>query len=74
MARLKFKQILSNLEYNSVNSQLILSGSNTTIPDFVISGSTFITSTPNTTGSLTIQNIDSFGDSGSFFTVDLGDY
>lgn len=74
MSRLKFKQILSNLQYNVSSSQLTLSGSNTTRPDFVISGSVIVTSTTNTTGSLTIQNIDSFGDSGSFFTVDLGDY
>jgi hypothetical protein len=75
MARLKLKQVLSNLQYNTTNSQLVLSGSSTTItPDFVISGSTFITSTQNKTGSLTIQNIDSFGDSGSFFTVDLGSF
>jgi hypothetical protein len=74
MSRLKFKQIFSNLQYNAANSQLVLSGSNTTRPDFVISGSTLVTSTPYTTGSLTIQNIDSFGDSGSFFTVDLGSF
>jgi hypothetical protein len=74
MSRLKFKQILSNLQYNVSSSQLTLSGSNTTRPDFVISGSVIVTSTINTTGSLTIQNIDSFGDSGSFFTVDLGSF
>lgn len=74
MAKLNLKQILSNLQYNEANSQLVLSGSNTNRPDFVISGSIFVTSTGNKTGSLTIQNIDSFGDSGSFFTVDLGDY
>jgi hypothetical protein len=74
MARLKFKQVFSNLQYNAANSQLILSSSNTNIPALVISGSTVITSTPNETGSLTIQNINSFGDSGSFFTMDLGDY
>jgi len=74
MARLNLKQVLSNLQYNNTNSQLVLSGSNANRPDFVISGSTFITSTGSKTGSLTIQNIDSFGDSGSFFTMDLGDY
>ena len=72
MARVKLKQILSNLQYNEANSQLILSGSQQT--DFVISGSVRIVSTPTMTGSLTIQNIDSFGDSGSFFTMDLGSY
>jgi hypothetical protein len=73
MARLKLKQVLSNLQYNTSTSQLTLSGSGAGV-DFVISGSTQIASTPIKTGSLTIQNIDSFGDSGSFYSVDLGDY
>jgi hypothetical protein len=72
MARVKLKQILSNLQYDEANSQLILSGSQET--DFIISGSTIVTSTPTKTGSFTIKDIDSFGDSGSFYTVDLGDY
>lgn len=72
MARLKFKQIYSNLQYDTASSVLTLSGSQET--DFIISGSVIVTSTPTHTGSLTIQNIDSFGDSGSFFTMDLGDY
>jgi hypothetical protein len=72
MARLKLKQVLSNLAYNQTNNQLILTGSQD--PSFVISGSVKIVSTPTLTGSLSIQNIDSFGDSGSFYTVDLGDY
>jgi hypothetical protein len=72
MARLKFKQIFSNLQYDTASAVLTLSGSQET--DFVISGSVIVTSTPTHTGSLTIQNIDSFGDSGSFFTMDLGDY
>jgi hypothetical protein len=62
MARLRLEQILSNLSYNSGSNNLI------------ISGSAEVVSTPTQTGSLTIQNIDSFGDSGSYFTVDLGDY
>jgi hypothetical protein len=62
MARLRLEQILSNLSYNSGSNNLI------------ISGSAEVVSTPTQTGSLTIQNIDSFGDSGSFYTVDLGDY
>ena len=73
MARLKFKQIWSNLHYDTASAQLLLSGSGEGI-DFVISGSVLVTSTPTKTGSLTIQNIDSFGDSGSFYTMDLGDY
>ncbi len=72
MARIKFKQIYSNLQYDTASSVLTLSGSQET--DFIISGSVIVTSTPTRTGSLTIQNIDSFGDSGSFYTVDLGDY
>jgi hypothetical protein len=62
MARLRLEQLLSNLSYNS--------GSN----NLVISGSAQVISTATQTGSLSIQNIDSFGDSGSFFTMDLGDY
>jgi len=73
MARLKLKQVLSNLQYNEATSQLILSGSGSNT-DFLISGSVYIASTPQKTGSLTIQNIDSFGDSGSFYSVDLGEY
>lgn len=71
MARLKLKQVLSNLSYNSGSNQLTVSGSTNA---FIISGSAQIVSTSTTTGSLTIQNIDSFGDSGSFNTLDLGDY
>ena len=73
MARLKFKQIWSNIQYNTASAQLTLSGSGQGT-DFIISGSVYIAPTPEKTGSLTIQNIDSFGDSGSFYTVDLGDY
>ena len=62
MARLRLEQLLSNLSYKSGSNNLI------------ISGSAQVTSTPTQTGSLSIQNIDSFGDSGSFFTMDLGDY
>jgi hypothetical protein len=71
MARVKLKQILSNLSYNTGSNQLTVSGSQNAL---IISGSAIVTSTATTTGSFTIQNIDSFGDSGSFFTVDLGDY
>jgi hypothetical protein len=72
MARLKLKQVISNLKYNTSTSTLTLSGSNS--PSFIISGSVNIVSTPSLTGSLTIKDIDSFGDSGSFFTMDLGSY
>ena len=72
MARLKLKQVLSNLSYNPNENTLTVSGSQH--PTLVISGSVDIVSTPTLTGSLNIQNIDSFGDSGSFYTVDLGDY
>jgi len=53
MARLKFKQIYSNLQYDTASSVLTLSGSQQT--DFVISGSVRIVSTPTMTGSLTIN-------------------
>ena len=72
MALIRLEQILSNLRYNEATDQLILSGSATA--SFSISGSVNIKSTPSTTGSLTIQNIDTFGDSGSFYTMDLGEY
>jgi len=62
MARLRIEQIISNLSYNSNSNTLI------------ISGSAQVVSTPTQTGSLSIQDIDSFGDSSSFFTLDLGDY
>jgi hypothetical protein len=62
MARLRLEQLLSNLSYDS--------GSN----NLVISGSAQVVSTPTQTGSFTIQGIDSFGDSGSFDTIDLGDF
>jgi hypothetical protein len=72
MSRIKLKQILSNLSYDEATNQLTLSGSSE--PSFIISGSVEIVSTPAITGSLTIQNIDTFGDSGSFDTIDLGNY
>lgn len=72
MARLKLKQVFSNLSYDGTNNRLELSGSEG--PSFVISGSVEIASTPTLVGSLTIQNVDTFGDSGSFYTVDLGTY
>lgn len=72
MSRIRLKQILSNLSYDKENAQLILSGSND--PSFIVSGSILIVPTPNITGSLTIQDIDNFGDSGSFTTIDLGQY
>ena len=70
MARLKLKQVLSNMSYNSGSNQLTISGSDNTL---IISGSAIVTSTTTTTGSFTINGIDSFGDSGSFFTLDLGE-
>ena len=73
MSRLKLKQVLSNLSFNESNSRLTLSGSGVNT-DFVLSGSMEIVSTLSKTGSLTIKDIDSFGDSGSFYTVDLGEY
>jgi hypothetical protein len=70
MARLRLEQILSNMTFNTGSNQLTISGSENAL---IISGSTVVVSS-DVTGSLTIQNIDSFGDSGSFFTLDLGDY
>lgn len=97
MARLKLKQVLSNLYYDAVNDQLMLSGSvfpdaygtmdtseetiatfsgalDGPLPAFIISGSVEVASTLYQTGSLTIQNIDSFGDATTPDTIDLGTY
>jgi hypothetical protein len=71
MARLRIEQLLSNMTYDTGSNQLTISGSNNAL---IISGSVIVTSTSTTTGSLTIQDVDTFGDSGSFFTLDLGDY
>jgi hypothetical protein len=71
MAQLKLKQVSSNLLYTS--GSLIVSSSGN-IPAIVVSGSTIIASTSTSTGSLTIEGVNTFGDSGSFFTLDLGDF
>lgn len=72
MARLKLKQVLSNLQYNSSTDQLILTGS--TNPSFIVSGSVMITSTPTVSGSLTINGYDTFGDNSTPTSIDLGTY
>jgi hypothetical protein len=95
MARLKLKQVLSNLHYNEADDQLILSGSKVPtalqnpedvdidwdqafgtwdgtrvgIPDFVIYGETFVTSSAYLTGSIIVQG--SLTVSGSFQTSSL---
>jgi len=71
MARLKIKQVFSNLTYFS--GSLIVSSSDN-IPAMVVSGSTIIASSPNSTGSLTINGVNTFGDSTDFFGMDLGSY
>jgi hypothetical protein len=70
MAKIRLEQILSNMSFNTESNQLTISGSENAL---IISGSALIVSS-DITGSLTIQNVDTFGDSGSFFTLDLGDY
>jgi hypothetical protein len=70
MAKLRLEQILSNMAFNTGSNQLTISGSENAL---IISGSALVVSS-DVTGSLTIQNVDTFGDSGSFFTLDLGDY
>ena len=72
MAKLKLKQILSNLSYNSSTDQLILSGSGD--PTFIISGSAIINNSQTVSGSLTINGYDTFGDKDSPDTIDLGTY
>jgi hypothetical protein len=71
MSRVRLEQILSNMTFDTGSNQLTISGSQNAL---IISGSALVVSSPNTTGSLTIQNVDTFGDSGSFFTLDLGDF
>ena len=58
------------MTFNTGSNQLTISGSTNAL---IISGSALVVSS-DVTGSLTIQNVDTFGDSGSFFTLDLGDY
>ena len=70
MAKLRLEQILSNMTFDTGSNQLTISGSENAL---IISGSALIVSS-DVTGSLTIQNVDTFCDSGSFFTLDLGDY
>ena len=72
MARIKLKQVLSSMTYQE--SSNILSVQGTTNPGLIVSGAVSIVASPSVTGSLTIQNADTFGDSGSFYTVDLGSY
>jgi hypothetical protein len=72
MARLKLKQVLSNLQYNSSTDQLILTGS--TNPSFIVSGSVMVTSTPTVSGSLTINGYDTFGDNSTPTSIDLGTF
>lgn len=71
MARLKLKQVLSNMAYDPQLNQLSISGSQD--PAIVISGSMYVTGS-STPGTLTIAGADTFGDSGSFSTIDLGEY
>jgi hypothetical protein len=70
MAKIRLEQILSNMTFDTGSNQLTISGSENAL---IISGSALVVSS-DVTGSLTIQNVDTFGDSGSFFTLDLGDY
>lgn len=70
MARLRLEQILSNMTFDTGSNQLTISGSENAL---IISGSALVVSS-DVTGSFTIENVDTFGDSGSFFTLDLGDY
>ena len=72
MARIKLNQVLSSMTYQE--SSNILSVQGTTNPGLIVSGAVSIVASPSVTGSLTIQNADTFGDSGSFYTVDLGSY
>lgn len=99
MARLKLKQVLSNLHYNPDIAQLTISrsvvpigddlfnninytwdqafgtfGTSNQFPALILSGSMEVTASNYQTGSITITGIDTLGDSGSFYSVDLGTY
>jgi hypothetical protein len=63
-----------NLNYNTWDSFTSTWDANVSYPEFVVYGETQIKGTSVKTGSITIDNIDSFGDSGSFYTIDLGTY
>lgn len=71
MSRLKLKQVLSNMSYDKTSGVLSISGSS----DLAVSitGSVYISSSSTVTGSLTVDGVDTWGDSGSFYSVDLGD-
>jgi hypothetical protein len=71
MARLRLEQILSNMRYDRNKNELHITGSS--FNALVVSGSVLITSGSSTAGTLTITGVDSWGDSGSFDVVDLGD-
>ncbi len=49
-------------------------GDRAIIPDFVIHGATYVTSSAYNTGSVTIEGVDTFGDEDSFTSIDLGEY
>jgi hypothetical protein len=72
MAKIKLKQILSNLDYDEINNILTISGSH--YPALLVTGSILVSGSENETGSVTIEQIDTFGDSGSFDSIDLGSY
>lgn len=67
---LTWDEATSNWEYALGNWE----GTSPNIPDFIISGSVEITSSLYTPGTLTIKGVDTFGDSGSFNSIDLGEY
>jgi len=46
----------------------------TNMPDFIISGSVEVTQSLYTPGTITIKGVDTFGDSGSFYSIDLGEF
>lgn len=73
MARLKLKQVLSNLSYDDANDKLVLSGGNAQ-PAFYIQGEVYVTGSATVPGTVTIAGVNTFGDSGSFDSIDLGTY
>jgi hypothetical protein len=73
MARIKLKQILSNMDYNVATNTLTVSGSSN-YPALQITGSTEVVPFVDVTGSLSISGSDTFGDSISPNEIDLGTF
>jgi hypothetical protein len=73
MAKIRLKQILSNLDYVEETNTLTVSGSSNGLA-LQITGSTEVVPLTTITGSLTISGSDTFGDSDTPDAIDLGTF